>query len=145
MTTISPSSAIQNDSVTGALTEQLSTGGSAHVLVGGAGINVAASVDVNAAVAADVDAAVAAVANLRLVGFACKESAVTPAAASFNIVHGATGAGGTVVVPVKLAASESKSQWFGDSGISVANGLSIDWIAGTSDIVLFHKTVNGAS
>lgn len=53
----------------------------------GTGLNVGASVDVNTAIVADVDAAVAAAAGLRLVGFACRESAATAAAATFVIVR----------------------------------------------------------
>lgn len=109
--------------------------------IGGLGINVAASVDVNAAVVADVDAAVAAVAGLRLVGYSCKESAGVPAAASFRIMHGATVAGGTVMVNVNLALSTSQNQWFGQGGIACANGISIDWISGQVDVELFYTTV----
>lgn len=136
---------------------QRGTGGAAHVsvqgtpnvavtstpsaVVAGTGINVAASISVNTAVAANVDAAVASNSGRRLVGFACRESAVTPAAATFSIVHGATGAGGTIVVPIKLVANEFRAVWFGDAGIAVANGLSILWVAGTVDVELFFKTV----
>lgn len=129
----------------GGVLPQKGTDGAAHVMLvaGSAGTNVnsAASSDVNMAVVADVDAAVAAAAGLRLIGFACKESAVTAAAATFNIVHGATAAGGTLVVPVELSANESTREWFGPDGIGVPNGLSIDWVAGQVDIVLFYKVV----
>ena len=107
----------------------------------GAGIHAAASADVNLAIVADVDAAIAAAIGLRLVGFAAKESAATAAAATFTIVHGATGAGGTALVPVELSANESTRDWFGPEGIAVPNGVSIDWVAGTVDIVLFYKVV----
>lgn len=166
---ISPSSNMQEDAVTGNTTAQKSTGGAAHTLlvggtnnigdvdvltlppipeganniggITGTGINVAASVDVNTAIAADVDAAVAASPGLRLIGFACRESAATAAAATFIIVHGATAAGGSSVVPVELTANESTREWFGPEGIAVPNGISIDWIAGTADINLFYKVV----
>ncbi len=166
---ISPSSNMQEDAVTGNTTAQKSTGGAAHTLlvggtnnigdvdvltlppipeganniggITGTGINVAASVDVNTAIAADVDAAVAASPGLRLIGFACRESAATAAAATFIIVHGATAAGGSSVVPVELTADESTREWFGPEGIAVPNGISIDWIAGTADINLFYKVV----
>ena len=97
----------------------------------------AVSVDVNTGFSADVDAAVAATAGLRLMGYACRESAGTAAAATFIIVHGATGAGGTAVVPIELGPDESRSDWFGPNGIDVASGLSIDWIAGTIDCDLY--------
>lgn len=159
MSTIAPSSSVQADSSSGLPVEQKSTGGAAHVLLTagtsnigdvdvltlpaplGTGIMVAASVDVNSAIVADVDAAVAAQAGLRLVGFACRESAATAAVATFIIVHGATGAAGTAVVPVELAADGSTREWFGPDGIACPNGISIDWIAGTVDVHLFYKVV----
>lgn len=106
-----------------------------------AGVNIATSSITTLAVIADADAKVAAAPGLRLVGFACKESAATAAVATFNIVRGATAAGGTILVPVKLAASESTREWFGPEGIDAATGISIDWVAGTIDIVLFFKVV----
>lgn len=100
-----------------------------------------ASVQVNTAIVADVDAAVPAQFGLCLVGFACRESAATAAAATFQIVHGATGSTGTVVIPVELAANESTRDWFSPNGIDCKNGISIDWIAGTVDIELFFKVI----
>lgn len=142
---ISPSSTMQEDAVTGNTTAQKSTGGAAHVTVVGSSSTAvtmgAASADANLAVAADVDAAVVAAAGLRLMGFAAKESAGVAAVATFNIVHGATAAGGTLLVPIELAANESVRDWFGPDGIDAANGISIDWVAGTVDVVLFYKTV----
>lgn len=111
------------------------------VTEGGGGLFAAASADVNLAVTADVDAAVAAQAGLRLMGFAARESAGTAAAATFKIVHGATGAGGTMMVPVELAANASAAEWFGPDGIAAESGLSIDWIAGEVEVVLFYKVV----
>lgn len=96
-------------------------------------------VDVNDGITADVDAAVAAAGGLRLVGFACRESAGSAAAATFRIVHGATGAAGTSVIPVELAANGSQLQWFWP-GIPMASGVSIDHIAGTVDVELFTIT-----
>lgn len=107
----------------------------------GTGIHVAASVDVNSAIVADVDAAVAAVAGLRLVGFSCRESAAVAAVATFIIVHGATGATGTAIVPVELSLNGSNFGWFGPEGIAVPNGISIDWIVGQVDVHLFYKIV----
>ena len=97
--------------------------------------------DVNLAATADVDAAVAATTGLRLMGWAARESDGTPAVATANIKHGATGAGGTVMVPIELAANESKSEWYGPQGLDCAeNGLSIDHVAGTLDVILFYLT-----
>lgn len=103
--------------------------------------NAGASIDVNDAITADVDAAVAATPGLRLMGFASRESAATAAVATFRLVHGATVAGGTTLYPVELSAGESRGEWFGPDGIAVPNGVSIDWIAGTVDVVLFYKVV----
>lgn len=113
-----------------------------EVITAGGGINAAASTDVNDAVAADVDAAVAAATGLRLMGFACRESAAAAAPATFRIMHGATVAGGTVLIPVELSANESVREWFGPDGIASASGISVDWIAGTFDVELFYKVVS---
>mgnify|MGYP000097148250 CR=1 FL=1 len=122
--------------------QAIQASGVSSVATTGAGINIAASADVNLAVVADVDAAVAAAAGLRLVGFAAKESAATAAAATFNIVSGATAAGGTLLVPVELSANESARGWFGPDGIDAVAGVSIDWVAGAVDVVLFYKIVS---
>lgn len=99
----------------------------------------AAQYDVNAGISADVEPAVAAKTGLRLVGFACRESAGTPAVAAFNIVHGAAVSGGDAVIPVELAANESKSEFFGAEGIGFADGISIEVVAGTVDVTLLYK------
>jgi len=109
---------------------------------GGAGLFIPASVSVNAAVVANVDAAVAAQSGLRLMGYSSKESAGTPAAATFRIINGATGATNAPVVNVNHALSTSQTQWFGPDGISCPAGLSIDWLTGQVDVELFYKVVN---
>lgn len=78
-------------------------------------------------------------AGLRLVGFACRESAGVAAAAGFVLRHG--GVAGTMLFPVELLANESRDEWFG-SGASVPNGVSIDIESGTVDVVLFYKVVS---
>ena len=136
---LNPASIVAKDVTTGRPTPTEQTGGELHVRNKGTGVMAAASVDENNGITADVDAAVAAATGLRLMGYACRESAGV--AAAFTIVHGATGAGGSSVVPVELAANGSDHEWFGPDGIDVASGISIDWIAGTVDVELFHKTV----
>lgn len=138
---VNPASVVGKDATTGLPTPTEQTGGAIHMHDKGTGAMAAASVDVNDALVADVEPAVAAAAGLRLMGFACREIDAVPAVATFRIIHGATVGGGTVVVPVELAANESKSQWFGPDGIDVPNGISIDWIVGTVDVEIFHKTV----
>lgn len=106
-----------------------------------ANIGDAVSQDVNLALTADADAAVAATTGLRLMGYTATESAATPAVATANIKHAATGSDGTVMVPISLRASEMKSEWFGPQGLDCAtNGLSIDWVAGTLDVILYYLT-----
>lgn len=105
------------------------------------GIKAAAIPAAAAALAADSDALVAAQSGLRLMGYAIRESAGTPAVAAVDIMHGATGAGGTLVVPIELAANASGAVWFGPDGISVEGGVSIRRVAGTVDIVVFTKVV----
>ena len=100
-----------------------------------------ADYDINAAVAADVDAAVEAATGLCLVGVAIRESGGPAAVATFQIVHGATVAGGDAVIPIELAADESKMLWFGPDGIKMPDGISIDRVAGTADVTLLTKTV----
>lgn len=104
-------------------------------------LQVAASTDINTAITADVDAAVAASAGLRLKGFSARESAGTAAAATFQIVNGATGAAAGKVFVVELTANESRSEWFGPEGIDCASGISIDWIAGAVDVYLHYVDV----
>lgn len=91
------------------------------------------------AVAADVDALVPPGHHLRLVGFSCREIAGSPAVATFRIVHGSTAAEGDAIIPVELLANESAREWYGPHGIETPRGLSIDWIAGVVDIVLFYR------
>lgn len=102
--------------------------------------NQAASADVNAGVTADVEPAVAAATGLRLVGFMARETDGTPDVATGRIMNGATVAGGSEILGFELAANESQFFWFWP-GIAAENGLSIDHIAGTFDIVLYHATV----
>lgn len=64
-----------------------------------------------------------------LYGWSVGESDGTPAVASFLIRNG-SGAGDIVAV-VELAANGSSTEWFGDQGIRVPDGIFIDIVAGT--------------
>lgn len=97
--------------------------------------------DLNVAVTADVEPAVAAATGLRLMGWEAREAAAVGAAAAFNIVHGATVAAGDKVVPVELAADESKGRWYGPDGLPFPDGVTIDHIAGEFEVTLFTKTL----
>ena len=98
---------------------------------------VSASVDANAAVSGNINLAVAAAAGLVLVGYSCRESAGSPAAAAFNITIGSPS--GTEAVHVELAANASETKFFGDAGISAAAGISIEDVSGTYDISIYYK------
>ncbi len=93
----------------------------------------------NDALAADVEPAVATVSGLRYMGFSIRESDGTPAVATVAILNGATVAGGARVEVIELAANESKNQWYGPNGIRAADGITIDHIAGTVDIVIYYQ------
>ena len=83
---------------------------------------------------------VAATANMRLMGFAVRESAGTPAVATLNIRHG-TADTDTVIAPISLIASDTKVAWFGPQGIPCASGLFVDRVAGNSTITFWTKVV----
>lgn len=107
----------------------------------GSGINVAATAVGNAATTADVDALVAANASLRLMGYSVRESKSVAAAATVQIVNGATGAAAGKVVTIELALDTSKWAWFGPNGISCPLGISIDWVDGEVDIYVYYTVV----
>jgi len=108
--------------------------------VGGLGIHVAATPAVAAAVGADVDALVATAAGTRLCGLSCQETAA--GAAVFVVKHAATGATGTAVWYVTLAANSSGSWWFGSDGIACPDGVSIDYGSGTFNVTALYKIVS---
>ena len=101
----------------------------------------AASVVVSEGINTDQENTVPGATGLRLVGWSARESAGTPAVATFGIMNGATVAGGANILRVELAANESSGEWYGPEGIDAANGLTIDHIAGTFDLYLYHKTM----
>lgn len=79
---------------------------------------------------------VAAATGLRLIGFAARESAGTPAAATFILRHGAADSD-PVLAPVELSADESTREWWWP-GLDATDGIFIEVVAGTIDITLFH-------
>ncbi len=86
-----------------------------------------------ATLVADADAIIAATAGLRLVGYHVKET--NSAAAAFNIVNGATGAGGNPIIPVVLASGGRDGEWLWP-GLDISDGLSLDRISGQCDVYL---------
>lgn len=87
---------------------------------------------------ADVEAAVAAHNTLRLKGFAVSETASPMADAEVIILHGATVAAGTQVVPpVNLDPNGFGLYWFPDGGIPCPNGITIDRVAGSTTVILY--------
>lgn len=107
-----------------------------HVVDEGNGATPTASL----AITEDKDAVVAAATGLRLVGLSWGEAAGSPGAAKVLIKHGATAAAGTLVVPIDMSSDESGIAWFGPRGIAVPNGVSIEFVSGTSDVVLYTST-----
>lgn len=89
-------------------------------------------------ITSDQNAAVAANPRLRFCGFAVRENAGTAAAAEFVIKKGATVAGGTILYPVTLAADGSDAHII-EAGIECPDGISIDHVSGSVDLVLFTR------
>ena len=108
---------------------------------GNGSVHQAASVDTNEGISADVEPAVAAAAGLRVVGWVARETAGSAAVATFRIMNGADVACGVGIVGIELSANQSAGDWYGPEGLDVANGLTIDIIAGTVDVYLYHKTI----
>lgn len=86
------------------------------------------------------DAVVAASPDLRLVGYAVRENA--SAAATVDVIDGATATGGVLAAPTNLAADESQTHFLGQAGIPVKGGISVI-VSGGADLVLYHKKVDG--
>jgi hypothetical protein len=91
------------------------------------------------AVVTDANAVVPAKDGLRCMGYSIRESNGVAAIASVRIVHGATVAG-TPIANINVLASSSDTHFFGDGGIACPQGISIDFIAGVVDVVIFYKT-----
>jgi hypothetical protein len=71
----------------------------------------------------------------RLTGFSCRENAGTPAAAEFIIRNG-TSTSAPAVAFVRLNASESVREYFGE-GIQCPKGIFIDRISGTTHLTVY--------
>lgn len=106
------------------------------VSVVGAVDGTAALVDVNTGVAADAVGTIPAATGRRLLGFVAEESATVAAAAEIRLRHGS--AAGVLIDIIKLAADGVDRRWWGPNGISVPNGVTIDWVSGQVDINLFY-------
>lgn len=89
----------------------------------------------------DVDAIVAATVGLRVVGYSARESAGTADVATFNIINGATGATGTEVAMVELAANESVREWLWP-GVDCRNGLSLEIVSGTASVCIYYAIMH---
>ena len=86
------------------------------------------------AIGADVEPALAGAKNRRLAGFAIRESAA--AAAVGRLLHGATVTAGRQFYAATYAASARDSMWFGEKGLGIPNGVSVDWVSGAFDLTL---------
>lgn len=77
---------------------------------------------------------------MALYGIAITEAhATTPAAVTLNIMSGVVLTQSAVMIPVKLAASGSVVYWFSPTGIDARDGISIDMVTGTADVVIFTR------
>ena len=98
-------------------------------------------VDINSGISTDQDLAIAAASGIVLMGYTCRESAAVAATAAFRLLHG-TIAAGTEIAVQKLAANGSDQVSFGDNGLPVPNGVSIDFpvsAGGTVDVDLYYR------
>ena len=86
-----------------------------------------------ATLAANADAIIEATDGLRLVGYHVKETA--SGAVKFNIVNGATGAGGAPIIPVVVAADLTFGEWLWP-GLDISDGLSLNHLSGQCDVYL---------
>ena len=84
---------------------------------------------------------VGATTGLRLMGYSVAEDAGSPATASFKLRNGTT-AGGDMRVYEKLAASQSKTVWFGPEGLACGAGIFLERVSGTTHVLCYHKTVS---
>jgi len=85
----------------------------------------------------DVDAIVAATVGLRVVGYSYRESASGADVAAFNIINGATGATGSEIAMVELAANGSGEEWMWP-GVDCRNGLSLEVVTGTVSVCIYY-------
>jgi hypothetical protein len=86
----------------------------------------------------DVDLAVAADAGLVLMGYTIREAAGSPAIASVQIINGVDGSG-AVVAEIAVLASDSKHVWFGENGVACPLGITIERLAGSTAVTVFHR------
>ncbi len=81
---------------------------------------------------------VGAAVGLRYMGFSIQET--VGAVARVNIRHG-TGDGDPLILPVRLSANEGSSDYFGPTGVLAPDGIRVQVVSGTVDVVIFHKIV----
>jgi len=79
------------------------------------------------------EAGMAATQRLRLLGVFVRETAA--AVATLNIEHG-TANSSPIMVPFNLAASATSSHWFGFPGLPCPDGIWIERLTGTTQVVL---------
>lgn len=71
-----------------------------------------------------------------LMGFALREAAGTPAAATMVLRDG-TSTAGDMIAPVNFTASQSAREWYGPQGIPFNSGIFWDAGTGTVEGVLY--------
>lgn len=84
---------------------------------------------------------IAATTGMRLVGWAATENAGAPAAASFTLRHGIDASGPRFCPTIKLAAGESASDELPAEGMAAQNGVFVDWLSGSFDLILYYQVI----
>ena len=79
-------------------------------------------------------------AGLRFCGFSVVESAQSPSSAMLAF-HNGMDANAPTICTVRLSASESAREFFGETGIKAENGIFVERISGTAKVVIFSKVV----
>lgn len=72
-------------------------------------------------------------------GWNARETAATAGTATLRVINGALGSGTAFIVTRELGPNESAEEWYGADGPVAPDGLSVDWIAGTFEIVLHYN------
>jgi hypothetical protein len=89
----------------------------------------------------DVDSGIAAANGLRLRGYSIAETAASAAAAEVKLHHGTTATGILLVAPINLAADGHGGWHWGADGIACPNGIFVERIAGTTELVIYYDMV----
>ena len=87
----------------------------------------------------DTDSGIAAAGGLRLRGYTIAEMA--SGTAQVKLHHGTTATGTLLVAPIHLAADGHGGWHWGMDGIACPNGIYVERIDGTTELVLYYDMV----